>query len=108
MGSYRKFKKKAQEGIVDQYGNPVPDDLVLLPTSSEFIKILTEEEIKKIDDADWYEIEGMLFVPNSQVGDIVMSDAGPEEFDIDLVAEEVNYINPPLHRFSEEDGFYHA
>lgn len=89
----------------DQCGNKVPDDLVLV-----FDIDFTPKEITLIDNADWYEVnlfhyQGLLCVSAKAV-DYLFEDNPVEEFNSKI--KNVNYIGRILHRYSVEDGFYHA
>lgn len=95
----------------DQYGNTIPDDLVV-PTYQPW---LTDEEVKAIMDADWYEeeISGLILVPFSQLPTGISESAymAPEDCLDDPIEEmggDIFYIADCLKRFSPEDDFYHA
>ena len=92
--------------LVDQYGDPVPDDLVTLPS----IEGLSEEEIKTVDSANWYEVSGNRHAILASASAInYLSEDALEDSGITLDEDaEINLIDRPLHRSSEEDGFYHA
>jgi hypothetical protein len=94
----------------DQYGNAVPDDLVLLDCA---VEQLDDAEIAAVDGLDWYELNGSFWRP-ILVGWSAFERALPgvdalgiDEYDIDL-ALGVSYIDAVLHRWNDEDGFYHA
>ena len=86
----------------DQHGNIVPEDLVSLSSGPDRF---TEEELKIIDNARWYEVQHYwgvdLAVSFSEVDGLIDEPLG----DTPISA---NYIDQCLHRYSEEDGFYHA
>ncbi len=86
----------------DQYGNAVPDDLVLLPSQI----LSSSEEIETILKAQWYEINGWClcasFVEIGGLSEDALEDAGIDE------PETIDYVDDCLHRYSLEDGFYHA
>ena len=88
--------------IMDQYGEQVPDDLVVLPDP----QMLGEDEIKKVMDAPWYEAEGILMASAKAIDGL--SEFDPKDAGIDLEETEVSAIDDPLKRYSKEDGFYHA
>lgn len=94
---------------LDQFGDPVPDDLVLLPEPDP----LDEESIAGIDKADWYEEwyqdkPGLLFVSWAQVSNLGLDYDNPEDSGSGSPAAEYFLVAPGLHRYSEEDGWYHA
>jgi len=86
----------------DQYGNDVPNDLVLLPSPSD----LSDWGICIIDWAKWYEADGVLMASAKEI--YFLSEAEPADADIDLDNAEILYVADSLHRYSLEDGFYHA
>jgi len=91
----------------DQYGDEIPDDLVLMPRITyEGEVILSDDNIEAIDTADWYEANGMLMVSAKAID--YLSEDDPIDAGIDIAKAEVNYVAHALHRWSEEDGFYHA
>jgi len=88
----------------DQYGQAVPADLVVLPD----FWLLTEDQVNIVDDMDWYECKGVLLVSQSDLGGDDPRDVGLEiDPDGNLTAK-VMKIDRALHRYSQEDGFYHA
>jgi hypothetical protein len=106
------LKKIVTEGITeadtrnlkDQYGNPVPDDLVTMPS----IEFLDDESIKLVDSADWYDVEtdqGTFLCVSAKAVDYLSED-DIEGYDYKILG--VEKVDPPLHRYSDEDGFYHA
>jgi len=89
----------------DQYGNKVPNDLVLV-----YDVDFTPEEINLIDNADWYVVDlyhypGLLCVSADAI-DYLLDDDPVEEFNSEI--KSVSYVGKILHRYSIEDGFYHA
>ena len=65
----------------DQYGEPIPSDLVLLPSfewndpvGGSTIVNAAQEDIDIILAADWYESGGYLFAPYSQIKDAPASE----------------------------------
>mgnify|MGYP001151620022 CR=1 FL=1 len=97
-------------GRYDQYGEPVPSDLVLLPSPG----ILSEEGVKKVEGAEWYEAEheqfkngGFLLASAEALGDLSEDDLHSATG----VREETclwHRVAHCLKRWSAEDGFYHA
>ena len=86
----------------DQNGNLVPDDLVLMPS----IDILSLSGISTVDKAKWYEVNGWcLCVSAKEIN--YLSEDGLEDAGIEQI-ETVDYVDGVLHRYSLEDGFYHA
>ena len=89
----------------DQYGNKVPDDLVLIDDID-----FTPEEIILIDNVDWYEVDlyhyqGLLCVSAKAI-DYLFEIDPVDEFNSEI--KSVNYVSKVLRRYSEQDGFYHA
>jgi hypothetical protein len=87
----------------DQYGNPVPGDLIVLTgeTPGDF----TDFALKLIDDADWYEVNGFLLVSSKAVQHCF--DGDPIDAGLDLRKAKVLYVASCLHRWDDE-LFYHA
>lgn len=94
----------------DQYGKPLPKDLVVLEADpADF----DEEQLERLAGIDWWDINGIICVSFEQaehvvpgmVGEINPADAGIDLKDPDI---EVYRIDHALKRWSEEDGFYHA
>lgn len=93
--------------LKDQYGNDVPNDLVVL--DDYLVTMLTKEQLDMVDKADWYEVENsdVILVSASAIDNL--SETDPLDVGIDLAkAESIMLIDRPLHRYSSEDGFYHA
>ena len=91
----------------DQYGDKVPNDLVLPP----MMEAINDEQLKVIMAADWYEVEGKGYAILMSFRQIKgLSEADPLDADIDLSAKGIKVfrINECLKRYSDEDGFYHA
>lgn len=88
----------------DQYGNEVPDDLVVLDLEpSELLSC----ELKKVGLADWYKVDGVILVSYRAVDGLTETD--PVDAGIELnQSTEILYINQVLHRWNGSDGFYHA
>ena len=89
----------------DQYGDDVPGDLVVLDNSEEH----NVYGLEAIDVADWYEASthrGIILVSAK----VTQTETDPSDVGIDLAAPnlEIYLIDRPLHRYSVEDGFYHA
>ncbi len=87
----------------DQFGDPIPDDLVTIPS----IQDLTDEDIGLIGSVDWYEVitgESKILAVSAKAIDFLSEDAISEYGDIDSIDK----IGQGLHRFSIEDSFYHA
>jgi len=88
--------------MLDQYGLEVPTDLVLLPN----IDLLSAAEIELVDDADWYEIDGVLCVSAAQINHL--SDDDPADAGVTIgPGSEVFYVQRILHRY-EPGAWYHA
>lgn len=88
----------------DQYGNPIPDDLVVL--SGENPADLTDHALRLIANADWYEASSVMLVPASQVENFL--EAEPVDAGVDLAQVTVSKIADFLKRWNDVDGFYHA
>jgi hypothetical protein len=88
--------------LVDQNGNDIPEDLMIMPDFDS----LEQEDREKIFAANWYKYSDVLLVSYAEVGDL----AGtlPEDIGIDLQNAKIIYIDNVLKRGSLEDGFYHA
>ena len=89
----------------DQYGEPIPNDLVVL--SGENPKDFIADGLKAVDKADWYEANGIILVPwhQTEIFETAPEDAG---LDLDDPTVEILKIDAVLHRYNEVDGFYHA
>jgi hypothetical protein len=87
----------------DQYNNPVPDDLVYLPS---IIERFTHKELVIIDNAQWYDVYykwGIeLAVSFFETYGLI------DEHPIVPHPDKIEYVDRCLHRYSLEDGFYHA
>jgi len=88
----------------DQYGNKVPDDLIALERGLDGF---TDEEIKIIVNARWYEVYHShgedLAVSLSEIQGIIDGNYPLGDTPIEILL-----INDVLKRWSIEDGFYHA
>lgn len=93
---------QTKDQLTDQFGKPVPHDLVLMPDPN----MLNREEIDLILDQKWYECMGQLLVSAEAID--WLSEAEPEEADLDLEHDGVFHIADPLKRWNCFDGFYHA
>lgn len=91
--------------IKDQNDNIVPSDLVIIPNSEAF-SWLTDDEIKLIDESPWYDVKGVILVSASKIH--YLSEDNPLDAGIDIYKDEIWYVDHCLHRFNEEDGFFHA
>ena len=103
--------------VLDQYNQPLPDDLVLLDqcdvSSDSFHPInLSEQQIKAINDLDWYCLPGNvrfeIFVSLAKLSAIFT-----KPFDVitpNQISKRINFwkIDRVLHRFNRLDGFYWA
>tara|TARA_Y100000310_G_C20113417_1_gene548169 strand:+ start:86 stop:358 length:273 start_codon:yes stop_codon:yes gene_type:complete len=88
----------------DQYDQPVPRDLVLLPQA------IDSEDAERLCQCRWYkDLDGVLFVPfqdtSSYLKDAYAWDTWPLRAGRELL---VHLIPTPLKRWSKPDGFYHA
>ena len=89
---------------VDQYNRPVPADLLTPPS----ILFLDEKEIDIINSLDWYECEGVILIPDNEIGGEDPQDSGIEVDQDGNVVGEILLIDQCLHRFNQVDGWYHA
>jgi len=92
---------------VDQYGDQVPNDLVLLPDYDD----LDDEEVKTVLTANWYQPEGRhgcLMASARDLGDL--SELDPADADVDLTHADtrIDRVDNCLKRGNPQDGFYHA
>ena len=76
-------------------------------------KWLSDEELEIIDNADWYEEKGaagrgenIILVSAKEIN--YLSETDPSEAGLDIANTELILIGQTLHRWSEEDGFYHS
>jgi hypothetical protein len=100
----------------DQYGQPVPKDLVVLPYGFSPCpgKVvsgdpLPNHEVRIIMAASWYEVEGnpgLLLASYLAIGGL--SELNPLDCGLTLEGAQINRVADPLKRYSLEDGFYHA
>jgi len=88
--------------MLDQYGDKVPDDLVSLSCGPDGFDV---DELEIIDKARWYEVTHAwgvdLAVSFIEVEGLIDEPLGDTPID-------VQYIDRILHRYNDEDGFYHA
>ncbi len=90
--------------MLDQFDRPIPDDLVLMPN----IEHLTKEEIKLVDEADWYDADGYLLVSAEAINHL-SEDTLEDATGIKLEnIEEIFHVATCLHRWNYDWGFYHA
>ncbi len=90
----------------DQYGSLIPGDLVAVSSESW----MSEADIKRVLNARWYEPmnsrdQGPILVSRNAISDLLETD--PEDVDV-TAADKLQCVADALHRWSEEDGFYHA
>jgi len=86
----------------DQYGNDVPKDLVNLSCGPDRFDA---DELAIIDDACWYEVTHAwgqdLAVSYTEVEGLIDEPLGDTPISVQLIGR-------VLHRYNNEDGFYHA
>jgi hypothetical protein len=94
---------------VDQYGRPIPKDLFTIPDLRE----LESEDIERILRTKWWKCRDVLFISEKLSGTKHFSGYSPTlmfgltmQFQHDALNFE--YVDDVLHRYSDEDGFYHA
>lgn len=97
----------------DQYGNPIPADLTLLNSFDE-LEALPDNQIKAIDNLDWYCFEGnktrYIFVSQAKLEEILggtIDNFSPDDVCCRVVPRIIK-IDSVLHRWNEKDGFYWA
>lgn len=88
----------------DQYGQAVPADLVVIPA----FNLLNDAEVALIDRLDWYECKGILLVPENEAGGDDPRDVGLQVDQDGNLTAEVKKVDRILHRYNQQDGFYHA
>lgn len=92
----------------DNYGEQVPDDLVLIPV----IEHLDESKIKMVVNADWYDV--IVYMGDGETCTVLCVSADAVDFlsEDTLSGEpvEILRVNDVLKRWDAEsgDGFYHA
>jgi len=98
-------KPRSRHILKDQYGDRVPDDLVVLGGRPQDYG---EGSLRLIERANWYEADGVILVSAREVN--YASETDPLDADVDLSKPgvEIFRIADALKRWSEEDGFYHA
>ena len=92
---------------VDQYGQVIPADLVLIPDG----KGIKASEAKVVEALDWWVCQEMILVPDNGMGGEDPRDAGiplDKDGNIDLPEGSVMKVDDVLKRWNKVDGFYHA
>jgi len=89
--------------MIDDRGEQVPEDLVLLPNPND----IDDAEYLTVMDAEWWEIDGVLCASAEAINFLSEDDPIDAGVDMDNL-KEVLYIPNHLHRGSLADGFYHA
>jgi len=87
---------------LDQFGQPIPDDLVLMPDREQ----LRMKEVHMILNVPWYECQEILMVSSFAID--WLSEADPADADINLETSKIFKIDDCLKRWNYLDGFYHA
>lgn len=87
---------------VDQYEEPVPDDLVLLPDA----KLLDATAWETVDNATWYLVNGTLCASAHAIE--FLSEDDLLDVGIDVLTAEILQVPYGLHRYNATDGFYSA
>lgn len=99
--------------MLDQYESPVPDDLVALDMNPAD---LMEEDLKAVDGLDWYQPDRdehpdgshLILVSQAKLSEIGTEGSDLADCGMDEPLRAVEKIDAVLHRWSEQDGFYHA
>jgi hypothetical protein len=86
----------------DQYNNKVPTDLVVLPIGE-----LSNEDVEKVLNADWYKANDWLLCASAKEIDY-LTEFPIEEALTKRQLNSVEYVPQILHRYTPEDWFYHA
>lgn len=90
--------------LQDQHGNDVPTDLVCMPTGLDQIDLI---DISLVDHSDWYEVDNVLLISAEAINH--SSEVDPIDVGVKLDKKtKIMIIDPILHRWNPEDGFYHA
>ena len=85
----------------DQFGNDVPNDLVVVD-SGHFV---TKDDIAVILEKNWYECNGFILISSENLDESLY--LLPEDCDLEI-KEPIYYIGNILKRWNPIDGFYHA
>lgn len=85
----------------DQFGNEVPDDLVVIDSG----QYADERAVEIIMACDWYECNGYIMASASKLDEALYCQ--PEDCDLEL-KEPIYRIADGLKRWGKYDGFYHA
>ena len=97
---------------VDQYGDWIPEDLVVLSLSRTEANLLETNGFLKIKNSTWYEVDGCLFISNKTLPDCIESNPSPREYFKDNKIRRVNRVDDVLKRWDEDETntifFYHA
>lgn len=98
-------RPRSRHILRDQYDGRVPDDLVVLSGSpQDFV----EEDLRRIDRANWYEVDGVILVSAREVNYLTEADPLDAGIDLSKPGIEIDRIADALKRMSNQDGFYHA
>lgn len=98
---------------LDQYNEPVPDDLALL--DSQWLSFLSRSELWAINQLNWYETKiahGLIFVSSNELEKCIsglIDFHSPEDMGLTYWENPTWLkIDQVLHRWNQIDGFYHA
>ena len=86
----------------DQYGNIIPEDLMLLPDYTYLIP----KDIATVFAASWYECQSILLVSAAAID--YLSETDPIDAGLTLENETIQRIDDVLKRGNKTDNFYHA
>ena len=100
----RAMRKNPGKNPADQYGKPVPDDLVILPDPN----YIAEEDIQTVMNARWYDVDGLLVASYAEIKGLSEDDPLDAGINLSKPDIEIDYVADVLHRWSPEDGFYHV
>jgi len=99
---------KEGESMKDQYGDAVPEDLVLLPHYDFDVYILVDARcVEKICNAAWYEVDQILMASAKAIDYISEDDPLDTGVDLSKVTE-ISRVAEVLKRGNPKDGFYHV
>lgn len=88
--------------MIDNYGQPVPADLVVIDFAPE-----DSADLARVIATKWYRVDDLLLASAAAVGDIYSG--APEDYGLDLGVDCIPLRIPEaLKRVNEDGMFYHA
>ena len=100
------IRPRSRHILKDQYGERVPDDLVVLSGRSP--QEFSREHLRMIERASWYDVDGVILVSAREVDYYPEDDPIDAGIDLSDPKVEIGRIADALKRMSDQDGFYHA